>query len=114
MTISPDGANVVTSMQEAALHGWRREVFGEDGVASGVLDAATVVTTDLEAGNGVVHVIDAVMFPPSIAATLIQSLPISGRAYFTKSSVTSVLSGVIQSAGKLRSLLATSASGALS
>lgn len=28
-------------------------------------DAATVITTDLEAGNGVVHVIDTVLLPPT-------------------------------------------------
>ena len=59
------------------------ELAGEDGMVSvetvegseievmvsdaGVVlnDSATVVVTDLEAGNGVVHVIDAVLLPPS-------------------------------------------------
>jgi len=34
-------------------------------------DSATVVTADVEASNGIIHVIDAVILPPSIAAVLL-------------------------------------------
>ena len=35
---------------------------GEDGVRAG---EANVIQTDIEASNGVIHVIDAVLMPPS-------------------------------------------------
>ena len=35
-----------------------------------MVDAATVVTTDIEASNGVIHVIDSVLLPPSVQEML--------------------------------------------
>ena len=35
-----------------------------------MVDNATVVTADIEASNGVVHVIDAIILPPSIKEAL--------------------------------------------
>lgn len=65
-------ADVIAAVQGAAggvfmaptVNGAEIEVTIQDGkvLLNGV---ATVVTTDLEAGNGVVHVIDAVILPPT-------------------------------------------------
>ena len=46
------------------VNGAEIEVTVEDGMVM-LNGAATVAVTDLEAGNGVVHVIDAVILPPS-------------------------------------------------
>jgi uncharacterized surface protein with fasciclin (FAS1) repeats len=46
------------------VNGATIEVTVEDGMVM-LNGAATVTATDLEAGNGVVHVIDAVILPPS-------------------------------------------------
>jgi uncharacterized surface protein with fasciclin (FAS1) repeats len=46
------------------VNGATVEVTVEDGMVM-LNGAATVTATDLEAGNGVVHVIDAVILPPS-------------------------------------------------
>ncbi len=54
-----DGMVSVETVQGAEID----IMVSEDGVM--LNDTATVVTTDLEAGNGVVHVIDAVLLPPS-------------------------------------------------
>jgi uncharacterized surface protein with fasciclin (FAS1) repeats len=34
------------------------------------INGATVIITDIEASNGIIHVIDAVLLPPTVAATL--------------------------------------------
>lgn len=41
-------------------------VVGEDGTVSFADQTATVTTADVEASNGVIHVIDAVLLPPAI------------------------------------------------
>ena len=53
--IAADGTEVAT------VNGDTIEVSGVDGNV--MIDGATVTTADLEAGNGVVHVIDAVILP---------------------------------------------------
>lgn len=54
--------NGVVSVE--TLNGATVEVMvGEDGTVT-LNDSATVTMTDLEAGNGVVHVIDSVLLPP--------------------------------------------------
>jgi uncharacterized surface protein with fasciclin (FAS1) repeats len=52
----------------ATLQGEEVEiVVGDDGAT---INGAGIVTTDLEAGNGVVHVIDQVILPPTVAEAL--------------------------------------------
>lgn len=43
-------------------------VVGEDGTVGFAEQSATVVTADIEASNGVIHVIDAVLLPPSMSS----------------------------------------------
>lgn len=54
-----DGTAVVETVNGATI-----DVTVEDGMVM-LNGVATVAATDLEAGNGVVHVIDAVILPPS-------------------------------------------------
>ena len=43
-------------------------VVGDDGTVSFADQAAVVTMADLEASNGVIHVIDAVLLPPSMSS----------------------------------------------
>ena len=43
-------------------------VVGDDGTVGFADQTATVVTADIEASNGVIHVIDAVLLPPSMSS----------------------------------------------
>ncbi|MFZ0015512.1 MAG: fasciclin domain-containing protein [Acidimicrobiia bacterium] len=43
-------------------------VVGDDGTVSFADQTATVATADIEASNGVIHVIDAVLLPPSMSS----------------------------------------------
>ena len=43
-------------------------IVGDDGSVSFADQTATVVTADVEASNGVIHVIDAVLLPPSMSS----------------------------------------------
>lgn len=43
-------------------------VVGDDGTVSFADQTATVTTADIEASNGVIHVIDAVLLPPSMSS----------------------------------------------
>ncbi len=47
------------------LEGSRLSVNTTDGVVT--VDGATVIQSDIEASNGVIHVIDAVMVPPTVS-----------------------------------------------
>ena len=42
-------------------------IVGDDGTVSFADQSATVITADIEASNGVIHVIDAVLLPPSMS-----------------------------------------------
>lgn len=59
--------DVVSSTQIHTLQGEKIAVSLDSGVQ---LANATLVTADVDVDNGVIHVIDAVMLPPSIAAAL--------------------------------------------
>jgi uncharacterized surface protein with fasciclin (FAS1) repeats len=54
-------------MQAATVEGSNAEVMLKDGEA--MIEGAKVVAADVEASNGVVHVIDAVILPPSMTGT---------------------------------------------
>ena len=56
-------ADVVTLTEATSLEGDTIAISAEDG--SVMVDGATVVATDIEASNGVIHVIDAVIMPGS-------------------------------------------------
>jgi uncharacterized surface protein with fasciclin (FAS1) repeats len=43
-------------------------VVGDDGTVGFADQTATVTTADIEASNGVIHVIDAVLLPPSMSS----------------------------------------------
>jgi transforming growth factor-beta-induced protein len=43
-------------------------VVGDDGTVGFADQTATVVTADIEASNGVIHVVDAVLLPPSMSS----------------------------------------------
>ncbi len=52
----------------ATLQGEEVQIVVSD--AGATINGANIVTTDIEAGNGVVHVIDQVILPPTIAEAL--------------------------------------------
>lgn len=54
-------------MQATTVEGSNAEVMLKDGEA--MIEGAKVVAADVEASNGVVHVIDAVILPPSMTGT---------------------------------------------
>ncbi len=56
-------AEVVTLTEVTTVQGDVAAISVTDEGAT--IDGANIVTTDLEASNGVVHVIDTVMIPPS-------------------------------------------------
>jgi len=51
----------------ASLEGSNISVVVDGGVV--LNDSATVITPDVEASNGVIHVIDAVILPPGLDVT---------------------------------------------
>jgi uncharacterized surface protein with fasciclin (FAS1) repeats len=53
----------VTAGEVATVEGSTIDITTDDGV---MVNDATVVTTDVEASNGVIHVIDTVLVPPSV------------------------------------------------
>ncbi len=59
-------ANQVVNMTEATtIQGQRLKIDAKDGVK---INDATVIVTDIEASNGVIHVIDSVLLPATAAA----------------------------------------------
>ena len=58
LVVTLDGQSVAT------VNGAEVTVTIEDGTVR--VNDATVVTTDIEASNGIIHVIDTVLIPPSI------------------------------------------------
>jgi uncharacterized surface protein with fasciclin (FAS1) repeats len=56
-------ADVVTITEAKSLEGDTIKISVSDGTV--MVDGATVVATDIEASNGVIHVIDAVIMPGS-------------------------------------------------
>lgn len=57
-------------MQVATVEGSNAEVTLQDGAA--MIEGAKVVMADVKASNGIVHVIDAVILPPSMSTTTAQ------------------------------------------
>lgn len=58
-------ASKVTGMSEAkTLQGKMVNISTDDGVSLMGQNSATVTSTDIEASNGVIHVIDTVLLPP--------------------------------------------------
>lgn len=53
----------VTAGEAATVEGSMIDITTDDGV---MVNDATVITTDVEASNGVIHAIDAVLVPPSV------------------------------------------------
>ena len=53
----------VTAGEVATVEGSEIDITTDNGV---MVNDATVITTDVEASNGVIHVIDAVLVPPSV------------------------------------------------
>ncbi len=54
-------ADIINSQHLATVHGQNITVHVEDGKC--MVDNATVIQTDIEADNGVIHVIDTVIMP---------------------------------------------------
>jgi uncharacterized surface protein with fasciclin (FAS1) repeats len=69
------------------------------------INDANVVTADVLASNGVIHVVDTVLLPPSIASTL----PRTGGASFTGVPVALAVAGLAVAGYGLRSRLAPKA-----
>ena len=63
-------ADVVVLSEAPTVQGASITIDTSNGVK---VDAATVVVTDIEASNGVIHVIDAVILPRSVAEKLARS-----------------------------------------
>ena len=57
-------------MQVATVEGSDAEIMLQDG--SAMIQGAKVVTPDVKASNGIVHIIDAVILPPSMSTTTAQ------------------------------------------
>lgn len=57
-------------MQVGTVEGSDAEVTLQDGAA--MIEGAKVVTPDVKASNGIVHIIDAVILPPSMSTTTAQ------------------------------------------
>jgi len=68
-------ANVTDGMEAETLQGEKFTVNLPEGkdptiTGGGILPVANVITTDVEVSNGVIHVIDQVLIPPSFAAAM--------------------------------------------
>jgi uncharacterized surface protein with fasciclin (FAS1) repeats len=61
-------ATVVTLESAATLQGEEIAIAVDGDTVT--INGATVIITDIEASNGIIHVIDAVLLPPTVAATL--------------------------------------------
>ena len=62
-----DTAAAVSQLQEAAtVEGENVMIHAADGMVT--INDATVTTPDIAASNGIIHVIDTVLLPPSLAA----------------------------------------------
>ena len=62
-----DSAAAVSQLQQAAtVEGENVMIHAADGVVT--INDATVTTPDIMASNGIIHVIDTVLLPPSLAA----------------------------------------------
>jgi uncharacterized surface protein with fasciclin (FAS1) repeats len=59
-------ADVADGLEAATAQGANVTFSAKDGAV--MINDATIVTTDIEASNGVIHVIDAVILPPAEAA----------------------------------------------
>ncbi|MCB0490466.1 MAG: fasciclin domain-containing protein [Cyclobacteriaceae bacterium] len=70
---------------------------GEKKIESGATTDANITTADLKATNGVIHVVDAVLVPPTIGALIIQTLGTVAQPVLLSSSFTT-LSAAIQKA----------------
>ena len=57
-------------MQVTTVEGSDAEVMLQDGAA--MIEGAKVVTPDVQASNGIVHIIDAVILPPGMSTTTAQ------------------------------------------
>ncbi len=71
-------AEVVTLNSADTALGQAINISAEDGKV--MVNDAEVIITDVEAANGVIHVIDAVLLPPEDAPAAAQTLPDSGGA----------------------------------
>jgi uncharacterized surface protein with fasciclin (FAS1) repeats len=67
-------ADVLAAKRLTTVAGPSAQVMQHDGAA--MIDKATIVKTDIAASNGVIHVIDSVMLPPTTQPT---ATPAAGR-----------------------------------
>jgi uncharacterized surface protein with fasciclin (FAS1) repeats len=64
-----DSAAAVSQLQEAAtVEGENVMIRATDGMVT--INDATVTTADIAASNGIIHVIDTVLLPPSLVASM--------------------------------------------
>jgi transforming growth factor-beta-induced protein len=64
-----DSAAAVSQLQQAAtVEGENVMIHAADGIVT--INDATVTTPDIMASNGIIHVIDTVLLPPSLAASM--------------------------------------------
>jgi len=99
--ISLDGQSAAT------VQGEEIDIAVVDG--SVMINNATVITADVEASNGIIHVIDAVILPPTIAEALLGAGDEDPAADMAEEEATPELGtivGVAQEAGTFTTLLA--------
>lgn len=75
-------ADVVNMSGVETLNGQAVAITVEDGVVK-LNDLATVVSTDIEASNGIIHVIDSVLVPPASESSTIADVVASNEDFST-------------------------------
>lgn len=67
---------------------------GEKKLDTGASTDANITTTDIKATNGVIHIVDVVLVPPSIGALIIQTLGTVAQPILLSSSFTTLSAGI--------------------
>jgi transforming growth factor-beta-induced protein len=70
----------------------------EDGplLTSGATSDASIVTADIQATNGVIHIIDKALVPPSIGALIVELLGTVGQPIFLGSSFSTLANAIVK------------------
>lgn len=71
-------------------------VVGGPRLSTGATSDAGFVTTDIEATNGVVHIVDVVLVPPSIGALIVQTLGTAAQPILLSKDFTTLSAAILK------------------